>query len=160
MIRLTKQFTIWGRPVCFLVALLGASLCNAQTGGPESIVLPGCGGLYGCAEKPNTYEIEMCYVACAKQADALMNRVYRNGMKAIDPASAEKLRHSQRAWLVDRDNFLAFLELKNQGPGTIGGVVYGQQRAAFIRTRLWILVEGFRRLSDSQYGVPDWMLQD
>lgn len=160
MVRTRERCTAWGRHICLVIALLGASLCNAQTAGPESIAVPGCGGLYGCGMKSNTYDIEMCYIACAKQADALMNRVYWNGMKAIDPASAEKLRQSQRAWLVDRDNFLAFLELENQGPGTIWGVVYGQQKAAFIRTRLWLLVEGLRRLSDSSNGIPDWMLQE
>lgn len=146
----------------YLVLLIGyltAGLCSAESVGPESITLPHCGGLFACGEKANTLDIERCYDSCAQEADALMNLVYENGLKTLDAAAATKLRQAQRAWIEDRDNFLGSIALQNQDSGTMGGVVYANFKATFIRTRLWLLVESFRGLADPATGIPDRLLQ-
>lgn len=145
----------------FMVALFGPMVVRAQTHGPEGIHVPGCdGGLYACGGKANTVAIERCYDVCAREADRLMNRVYANGMRTLSPEAAEKLRQSERAWIVDRDNWMKFIDLKNGTSGSIDVVLYAQSKAQFVRTRLWLLVEGFRQLSDPSTGIPEWMLRE
>lgn len=155
----TGRYLSFKKHLVLLIGCLTAGLCSAEPTGPESIPLPNCGGLFDCGGKATTVEIERCYDSCAQEADALMNRVYKNGLKSLDAAAAAKLRQSQRAWIEDRDNFLGAVALQNKDSGTMGGVVYGNFKATFIRTRLWLLVESFRRLADPVSGIPDWLLQ-
>jgi len=72
-----------------------------------------------CASKNTQFEMTGCARLGHKQADAALNRVYRDLLKKLTDADAKNLlRDSERAWVAYRDKQCAF-----ESSGAKGGTV-------------------------------------
>ena len=82
----------------------------------------------------STYEMGQCLVKVEKKADAELNRLYQQAVKALDPKDAARLRKAQRYWIEYRDaNCEA--EMATYEGGSIAPSISGYCRIRLTRQR-------------------------
>ncbi|MBV9863225.1 MAG: DUF1311 domain-containing protein [Alphaproteobacteria bacterium] len=75
--------------------------------------------LKDCSALGTTSALDQCYGERYKQADAMLNDVYRRLLGKLDPSTQTLLRQAEEAWIAFRDKECAF-----ETAGTNGGSIH------------------------------------
>ena len=125
-----------------LAAALAAALALSPAAAQDSAA---------CAAAATQAALNQCADAAFKQADAEMNRLYRQQMAYLGGERGKRLQASQRAWLKYRDSACLY----ETGPRAQSGSIWPMQtalcQAAFTRQRNEVL-KGY--VSCRQDGCP------
>jgi uncharacterized protein YecT (DUF1311 family) len=90
----------------------------------------------GRCDAPHTQaEMNACAAEDFLRADARLNAVYKQAMKAIDPARQPKLKAAQRAWLAFRDAECEFEASEAEG-GTMQPMLRNGCKAEVTKARI------------------------
>lgn len=88
-----------------------------------------------CPGAGNQFELNQCAARARDQADAELNKVYRQLLKDAGSAERVKLRAAQLAWIKFRDTNCDYESLGNKG-GSIYPMVYSFCLARVTNTRV------------------------
>lgn len=77
-----------------------------------------------CPEAGNQFELNRCAARARDKADAELNKLYQQLMRAADVTEREKLRAAQLAWIKFRDAHCDYETIGNKG-GSIYPMVVG-----------------------------------
>lgn len=87
-----------------------------------------------CAEAVSTAEMRSCANAHYQEADAELNRVYRQLVAGLSEKGRTQLKAAQQAWLVFRDKNAAFAAAVTDG--TLAPVVETAELTTLTRQRI------------------------
>lgn len=68
-----------------------------------------------CTTASATIELTLCADRTQREADARLNKAYKNGLSRLDKEAASRLRAAQRAWIAFRDAECAYRNYENRG---------------------------------------------
>ncbi len=120
-------------------AMISQRLCTTVLVLTISLLLPPLPALLAapadCAEAVSTAEMRSCANARYQEADAELNRVYRQLVSGLSEQGRAHLKAAQQAWLVFRDKNAAFAATAVAG-GTLAPVVETTEMTTLTQQRI------------------------
>ena len=114
---------------------------------PTSLAAPA-----DCAEAVSTAEMRSCANAHYQEADAELNRVYRQLMAGLSEQGRTQLKAAQQAWLVFRDKNAAFAATAAED-GTLAPLMVTTELTTLTLQRIEQL-KGYRKEYGNEGIVP------
>jgi uncharacterized protein YecT (DUF1311 family) len=97
------------RPTFFCVMAIGTAVVTSTAGAADPPT-------QDCSKVPDYAEMVACVGRDAQQANAKVTRAYELLMKRLGMSpAADKLRHSQKAWLEYQSAYCDFVRSANEG---------------------------------------------